>query len=132
MPAPGRGKRRKGTPLDDVTRASNGVGRPVQWRVPRAEHEAFHALTEARGMAASELARDIVDAAARETGSVEPASDDYAYLSARMPHEAIAQLSAAAGACELEPVAWLRLITTSAGDVLLRQLQAAKRVRSGR
>lgn len=121
-------RRPKGTPLDAPERS-----RPVSWKLRASERQRLqHELEDEHGALADYFRQRIaaaVDATGRAPGSK---SDELVSTSLRMDAPMMAAVSHAAALAGLDAKTWLSLVTTESGDVLLRQLMAARARRTER
>jgi len=100
------------------------AGRQLQISASAEDRDQLHREAEESGSTVSDLIRERADAAAQATPAVRR-SGERAWISARLSQERLAAVELAAAAAGLGPTAWLRLVSSQSGRVLLAQLQAA-------
>jgi len=104
------------------------AGRPIPWKLPLDDRDALHADATAAGTTVSELVREMIDAAAAKTPAVSQ-DRELVQQSVRFSQEMLDAITQSAHAVGLDAALWLMLLTTPAGDRLIKQLEAARLTR---
>ena len=104
----------------------------MSWKLPLSDRDRLNALKEDEGEGhgfLSDYFRACIEAAVAVTPEPSDGADELVRTSARFKAEEMSEISRAASAAGIEPTLWLTLITSSYGEVLLKQLAAARDLR---
>ena len=112
-------RRKRGSPL-----GTEDKRHPFRVPTSATDKARLMAVAETEGISTGELLRELIGAAEKVARPEDALPLDEA-LHFRIDHSTAEAWRRAAEAAQLEPTVWLRLLTTRAGRVLLKQLQAA-------
>ena len=120
-------RKKRGSPL--ASAGPRPGGRPITWKLRADDRDVLHGAAARAGTPGSDVARELVEAAAAATPSVPREHAPTVTQNVRFPQELLDALAHSARYVGLDVSLWLMLLTTPAGDLLVQQLAAARELR---